>query len=243
VTEQHADGLPDNTLTVDCVGSGGMSFGAFLPSGITLNIEGEANDYFGKGLSGGIVSVAPSRNATYRPEENIVVGNVAFYGATSGCGFVNGLAGQRFGVRNSGATLVVEGVGNNGCEYMTGGTVLVLGEVGLNFAAGMSGGVAYVYDAEHVLEDRCNHEMVYLKWPDREELAMIRALIEEHVRHTQSPLGVKLLYRFEDIAGDFVKVIPREYERVIALTDRYERSGLTHDEAVERAFETMNSGE
>ena len=146
-------------------------------------------------------------------------------------------------MRNSGATLVVEGVGNNGCEYMTGGTVLVLGEVGLNFAAGMSGGVAYVYDAEHTLEERCNHDMVYLKWPDRDELALVRMLIEEHVRRTQSPLGVKLLYRFEDIAGDFVKVIPREYEQMMALTDKLERSGMTHDEAVERAFETMNAGE
>lgn len=242
VTSQHPEGLPDETLAVDCAGSGGMSFGAFLPSGITLSIRGEANDYFGKGLSGGVVSVAPPASATYRPEENIVVGNVAFYGATSGRGFVNGLAGQRFAVRNSGAVLVVEGVGNNGCEYMTGGTVLVLGEVGLNFAAGMSGGVAYVYDAERTLEERCNHDMVYLKWPDRDELAGVRALIEEHARRTGSPLGVKLLYRFEDIAGDFVKVIPCEYEQMMALTEKYERSGLTHDEAVERAFEAMNAG-
>ena len=241
VTERHAEGLPDETLVVDCAGSGGMSFGAFLPAGVTLNIEGEANDYFGKGLSGGIVSVAPSRRATFSPEENIVVGNVAFYGATSGRGFVNGLAGQRFAVRNSGATLVVEGVGNNGCEYMTGGVVLVLGEVGLNFAAGMSGGVAYVFDEKRSLEERCNRDMVYCKWPDRDELAQIRALIEEHVRRTSSPLGVKLLYRFEDIAGDFVKVIPREYEQMMALTAKFERSGLTHDEAVERAFEELQA--
>ncbi len=241
VTEQHAEGLPDETLVVDCAGSGGMSFGAFLPAGVTLNIEGEANDYFGKGLSGGIVSVAPPRTATFSPEENIVVGNVAFYGATSGRGFVNGLAGQRFAVRNSGATLVVEGVGNNGCEYMTGGVVLVLGEVGLNFAAGMSGGVAYVFDAERTLEERCNRDMVYCKWPDRDELAQIRTLIEEHVRRTGSPLGVKLLYRFDDIAGDFVKVIPREYEQMMTLTDKFERSGLTHDEAVERAFEEFQA--
>ena len=237
VTGRHADGLPDETLTVDCTGSGGVSFGAFLPAGITLNIEGEANDFFGKGLSGGIVTVSPSRAATYRPEENIVAGNVAFYGATGGRGFVNGLAGQRFAVRNSGATLVVEGVGNNGCEYMTGGTVLVLGEVGLNFAAGMSGGVAYVYDAERTLAERCNREMVDLKAPDRDELEGIRELIDEHARRTGSPLGVKLLYRFEDIAGDFVKVIPREYEHMMKLTAELEATGLTHDEAVERAFE------
>ncbi len=237
VTGRHAEGLPDETLTIDCTGSGGMSFGAFLPAGITLNIEGETNDFFGKGLSGGIVSVAPYTTATYRPEENIVAGNVAFYGATSGRGFVNGLAGQRFAVRNSGATLVVEGVGNNGCEYMTGGTVLVLGEVGLNFAAGMSGGVAYVYDAEHTLAERCNCDMVDLKAPDREELELVRRLIDEHVQRTGSPLGVKLLYRFGDIATDFVKVIPREYEHMMELTDKLESSGLTHDEAVERAFE------
>ena len=237
VTGRHAEGLPDETLTIDCTGSGGMSFGAFLPAGIALTIEGEANDFLGKGLSGGIVAVAPHRAATFRPEENIVAGNVAFYGATAGRGFVNGLAGQRFAVRNSGATLVVEGVGNNGCEYMTGGTVLVLGEVGLNFAAGMSGGVAYVYDAERTLAERCNRDMVDLKEPDRDELDLVRRLIEEHVRRTGSPLGVKLLYRFGDIAADFVKVIPREYEHMMQLPERLEASGLTHDEAVERAFE------
>ena len=237
VTGRHAEGLPDETLTIDCTGSGGVSFGAFLPAGITLNIRGEANDFLGKGLSGGIVAVAPSQTATYRPEENIVAGNVAFYGATAGWGFVNGLAGQRFAVRNSGATLVVEGVGNNGCEYMTGGTVLILGEVGLNFAAGMSGGVAYVYDAEHTLAERCNRDMVDLKAPDREEIGLIRRLVDEHVRRTGSPLGVKLLYRFSDIAADFVKVIPREYAHMMELTEKLEASGLTHDEAVERAFE------
>ena len=237
VTKRHAEGLPDEALVIDCTGSGGMSFGAFLPSGITLNIEGEANDFLGKGLSGGIVTVTPPASSTYRPEENIVAGNVAFYGATGGKGFVNGLAGQRFAVRNSGATLVVEGVGANGCEYMTGGIVLVLGEVGFNFAAGMSGGVAYVYDAEHTLAERCNRNMVDLKKPDHDELDFIRRLIEEHARRTGSPLGVKLLYRFADIGADFVKVIPLEYERMMELTGKLEASGLTHDEAVERAFE------
>ncbi len=237
VTSRHPEGLPDDTLTVDCAGAGGVSFGAFLPAGVTLNIEGEANDYFGKGLSGGIVTVAPSRRATYRPEENVSVGNVAFYGATGGRGFVNGLAGQRFGVRNSGATLVVEGVGDNGCEYMTGGTVLVLGEVGLNFAAGMSGGVAYVYDTQRTLEERCNREMVELRRPARAELDAIRALVEEHARRTGSPLGAMLLYRFDDVAGDFAKVIPREYERMTGLVAQFEAEGLGHDEAVERAFE------
>ncbi|MDO5117392.1 MAG: glutamate synthase large subunit [Eggerthellaceae bacterium] len=241
VTGRHADGLPDETLTIDCAGSGGMSFGAFLPAGITLNIEGETNDFFGKGLSGGIVSVAPPRTANYRPEENIIAGNVAFYGATGGRGFVNGLAGQRFAVRNSGATLVVEGVGNNGCEYMTGGTVLILGEVGLNFAAGMSGGVAYVYDAEHTLSERCNREMVDIKAPSSDELDLIRKLVDEHVQRTGSPLGIKLLYRFGDIARDFVKVIPREYEAIMTLTAKLEASGLTHNQAVEEAFESRKA--
>ncbi|MBQ6454950.1 MAG: glutamate synthase large subunit [Eggerthellaceae bacterium] len=241
VTGRHADGLPDETLTIDCAGSGGMSFGAFLPAGITLNIEGETNDFFGKGLSGGIVSVAPPRTANYRPEENIIAGNVAFYGATGGRGFVNGLAGQRFAVRNSGATLVVEGVGNNGCEYMTGGTVLILGEVGLNFAAGMSGGVAYVYDAEHTLTERCNREMVDIKAPDNDELDLIRKLVDEHVQRTGSPLGIKLLYRFGDIARDFVKVIPQEYEAIMSLTAKLEASGLTHNQAVEEAFESRKA--
>ena len=237
VTARHADGLPDETLTIDCEGSGGVSFGAFLPSGITLNIRGDANDFFGKGLSGGIVSVAPPQAATYIPEENIVVGNVAFYGATSGRGFVNGLAGQRFAVRNSGATLVVEGVGNNGCEYMTGGTVLVLGEVGVNFAAGMGGGVAFVYDASHTLSERCNKDMVKLAAPDEEDLKLIKTLVEEHTRRTGSPLGVKILYRFQDIKDDFVKVIPREYERMLLLTKEFEAAGFSHTDAVERAFE------
>ena len=228
-------------LTIDCSGSSGVSFGAFLPSGTTLNVEGDANDFFGKGLSGGIVTVAPPRTATFRPEENVIVGNVAFYGATGGSGFVNGLAGQRFAVRNSGATLVVEGVGNNGCEYMTGGVVLVLGEVGLNFAAGMSGGVAYVYDAEHTLEEHCNHEMVDLTEPDRDELELIERLIDEHARRTGSPLGVKLLYQFDDIANRFVKVLPREYAQMMTLTKQLKASGLTHDAAIELAFE-MRSG-
>ena len=240
VTERHPEGLPQGSLEIDCSGSGGMSFGAFLPAGITLSIEGDANDYFGKGLSGGIVSVAPARAATFRPEENLVVGNVAFYGATAGRGFVNGLAGQRFAVRNSGATLVAEGIGDNGCEYMTGGIALILGEVGLNFAAGMSGGVAYVFDEARTLGARCNREMVDIEEPTRDELACVHALIEEHVERTASPLGVMMLYRFEDISQHFRKVIPREYKRVIELTDSFERDGLTHETAVERAFEELN---
>ena len=159
------------------------SFGAFIPKGVTLHVTGDANDYFGKGLSGGIVSVHPSEEATYKYDENTIVGNVAFFGATSGRGFVNGLAGQRFGVRNSGATIVVEGVGNHGCEYMTGG-IAILGEVGLNFAAGMTGGIAYVFDEYGTLADRCNMGSVKFETPTSDELEFIHSLIEEHVDYT-----------------------------------------------------------
>ncbi|MBM6775405.1 glutamate synthase large subunit [Olsenella profusa] len=239
VTKAHPAGLPEGSITVDCDGSGGQSFGAFLPAGITLNIAGDANDYFGKGLSGGVLSVRPPEGATYKFDENVIVGNVAFYGATSGRGFVNGLAGQRFCVRNSGATVVVEGVGNHGCEYMTGGRVLVLGEVGPNFAAGMSGGVAFVYDAFGTLASRCNTELVDLTKPSEAELAEIHDLIEEHVRRTQSPRGIKMLYQFKTIRRHFVKVVPRDYERVLEHVARAEAEGRSHAEALQSAFDAM----
>ena len=239
VTKAHPTGLPEGAITIDCEGSGGQSFGAFLPRGITLNIEGDANDYVGKGLSGGIVSVRPSARATYKFDENMSVGNVAFYGATGGRGFINGLAGQRFGVRNSGATLVVEGVGNHGCEYMTGGTVVVLGEVGLNFAAGMSGGVAYVYDALRTLDARCNHDMVELAKPTDAELEQVRTLIEEHVERTASPRGIKLLYQFDEARRHFVKVIPHEYRRIMERAAAEQAGGISREEAVELAFEAL----
>ena len=242
VTRQHPEGLPEGSITVDCDGSGGQSFGAFLPRGITLNIEGDANDYFGKGLSGGILTVRPPEAATYKFDENVVVGNVAFYGATSGKGFVNGLSGQRFAVRNSGATVVVEGVGNHGCEYMTGGIALILGEVGPNFAAGMSGGVAFVYDKFGTLADNCNLDMVRLCEPSPDEIELIHSLIEEHAERTQSPRGIKLLYQFETLKKLFVKVIPRDYERVINAVAAAEASGKSHEEALQIAFDAMTEG-
>ena len=242
VTRQHPEGLPEGSITVDCDGSGGQSFGAFLPRGITLNIEGDANDYFGKGLSGGVLTVRPPEEATYKFDENVVVGNVAFYGATSGKGFVNGLSGQRFAVRNSGATVVVEGVGNHGCEYMTGGIALILGEVGPNFAAGMSGGVAYVYDKFGTLADNCNLDMVRLCEPSEDEIELIRSLIEEHAERTQSPRGIKLLYQFNTLKKLFVKVIPRDYERVINAVEAAEASGKSHEEALQIAFDAMTEG-
>ena len=239
VTKVHPEGLPSGAITIDCVGSGGQSFGAFLPRGVTLNIEGDANDYVGKGLSGGIIAVRPSKSATYKFDENISVGNVAFYGATSGSGFVNGLAGQRFGVRNSGATLVVEGVGNHGCEYMTGGEVVILGEVGPNFAAGMSGGIAYVYDELHTLESRCNQDMVDLLVPTSVELEHVRQLVEEHVERTQSPRGIRLLYQFKEARHSFVKVIPREYRKIIERASIEQANGVSREEAIELAFEAL----
>ena len=239
VTAAHPDGLPEGLITIDCTGSAGQSFAAFLPRGVELNVEGDANDYFGKGLSGGTVSVRPSEAASYKFDENIIVGNVAFMGATGGRGFVNGRAGQRFCVRNSGATVVVEGVGAHGCEYMTGGCALILGEVGPNFAAGMTGGVAFVYDEYRTLAGRCNLDTVALREPSPAELAQIRELIVAHVRATQSPLGIKMLYRFDAIAAHFVKVVPVEYERVMTIVEDAEREGATREEALETAFEVV----
>ena len=242
VTRDHPEGLPEGAITVDCAGSAGQSFGAFLPAGVTLNVRGDANDYFGKGLSGGVLTVRPAPGTTYKFDENVIVGNVAFYGATSGRGFVNGLAGQRFCVRNSGATVVVEGVGAHGCEYMTGGCVLVLGEVGPNFAAGMSGGVAYVLDELRTLARRCNAELVDLVAPDEDDLALVRSLLEEHARRTGSPRAIRLLYQFESVAGSFVKVLPREYARVLELVRTAEADGATREEALAQAFYAAREG-
>ncbi len=242
VTARHPEGLPDDTVRIRCQGSGGQSFGAFLPAGISLDISGDANDYVGKGLSGGIVSVHPGEGAAYKFNENTAIGNVAFYGATGGRGFVNGLAGQRFAVRNSGATVVAEGVGTCGCEYMTGGVALILGEVGPNFAAGMSGGVAYVYDELGTLESRVNKGLVDVLPCDGDDLERVRALIEEHVERTGSPLGIKLLYRFGPVSGRFRKVLPREYARVTALVDSAIAAGATRAEAEQQAFDAMRMG-
>lgn len=240
ITKMHPEGLPKDSITITCEGSGGQSFGAFVPAGVTLNIKGDANDYFGKGLSGGVLSVAPKAGATYKFAENTAIGNVAFYGATAGYGFINGLAGQRFGVRNSGATLVVEGVGNHGCEYMTGGTALILGEVGQNFAAGMSGGVAYVFDEYKTLDARCNHDMVELLEPTDDELKEIYQLIEEHVRRTQSPRGIKMLYLFEAIKHQFVKVIPTEFHAIMQIVTQHTARGESRQEAELAAFNELH---
>jgi glutamate synthase (ferredoxin) len=241
VTAAFPEGMPAGSIRIDCSGSGGQSFGAFLPAGVEISIEGDANDYFGKGLSGGTLAVRPPQGAPIQFDENMAVGNVAFYGATAGRGYVNGLAGQRFAVRNSGATLVVEGLGNHGCEYMTGGCVLVLGQVGQNFAAGMSGGVAYVFDEFDTLEANTNLDMVHIAVPTPEELMQIRALVNDHVKATNSPRGIKMLYRFEDVKHHFKKVIPTDYERMTLLIAGEEAHGKSHDDALRDAFATLTA--
>ncbi|HWM86071.1 MAG TPA: glutamate synthase-related protein, partial [Kofleriaceae bacterium] len=218
VARQHGSrGLPDDTIRVRLTGSAGQSLGAFLAAGVTLELEGEANDYAGKGLSGGRLIVRPAREATFAPEENVIVGNTCLYGATGGEAFLCGQAGERFAVRNSGARAVVEGVGDHGCEYMTGGVVVVLGPTGRNFAAGMSGGLAYVFEREHTFARRCNLGSVELaSLREESEVWLLYALIEDHVRATGSPLGNRILDNWEMMVAHFVKVLPLDYKRVLA---------------------------
>ena len=210
-------GLPDDTIRVNFTGSAGQSFGAFIPSGITLALEGEANDFVGKGLSGGRLIVRPPRDAAFAAEENVIIGNVALYGATSGEAFVSGIAGERFAVRNSGAHAVVEGVGDHGCEYMTGGRVIVLGRTGRNFAAGMSGGIAYVLDTDGSFALNCNIDMVDLERLDQpDEVALVRELIARHVELTGSAIGQRVLDAWAITQRQFVTVMPRDFKRVKA---------------------------
>jgi glutamate synthase (ferredoxin) len=229
------EGLPEDTVKVGFVGSSGQSFGAFIPKGMTLELEGDANDYIGKGLSGGKIIVYPPKNGSFAPEENVLIGNVAFYGATSGAAFINGMAGERFCVRNSGMTAVVEGVGDHGCEYMTGGKVVILGKTGRNFAAGMSGGIAYVLDFD---EGQCNKSMVIMeKLEDPEERQALKILIEEHVKQTDSPLGKKILGSWTSFCARMTKVIPKDYKRMLENVEQARRAGLSGDEAWMMAFE------
>ena len=209
-------GLPPDTIHVKLNGSAGQSFGAFLCPGITLELEGDSNDYVGKGLSGGKIVVYPPRNSQFIPQENIVIGNVALYGSTKGEAYFNGMAAERFCVRNSGAQAVVEGIGDHGCEYMTGGTVVILGKTGRNFAAGMSGGIAYVYDVDGMFSTRCNHELVDLySVVEEDDIITLRMMIEQHRLNTGSVLAKDILFNFEDILPKFVKVFPRDYKRVL----------------------------
>jgi glutamate synthase domain-containing protein 3 len=218
-------GLPDDTLRIHLNGSAGQSLGAFLAKGITITLEGEANDYVGKGLSGGRIIVYPPAGSGFAPEENIIIGNVALYGATSGEAFFNGVAGERFAVRNSGSTAVVEGVGDHGCEYMTNGLVVVLGSCGRNFAAGMSGGTAYVYDERgDFAEKRCNLESVDLEPViEPQDLELLRGLISRHQTLTQSRRAKWILDNWQDAVSRFVKVFPHEFKRVMGIS-RSERA-------------------
>ncbi len=216
-TEQYGpDGLPDGAITVDFNGTAGQSFGAFLGHGITFNLEGEANDYVGKGLSGGKLVIYPNPESACRADENVLIGNVALYGATRGRLYVNGQAGERFAVRNSGAKAVVEGVGDHGCEYMTGGRVVILGETGKNFAAGMSGGIAYIFEQGFDFAKRCNTELVELEYPEEDDFNFLYMMLEKHHRYTNSIKAIEILSQWDIAKSQFVKVIPTEYKKVMA---------------------------
>ena len=244
ITRLHGEQtLPDNTFTVKCTGCGGQSFGAFIPKGLTLELCGDANDYFGKGLSGGRLALFPPDNAGFKAEENIIVGNVALYGATSGSAFINGIAGERFCVRNSGAVAVCEGVGDHGCEYMTGGRAVVLGKTGKNFAAGMSGGIAYVLDEERDLYTRINKTLVSLETvTEKYDIAELRSLIEQHCEATGSEKGKRILESFEDYLPLFKKIIPHDYSAIKAAVSSFEEKGMTNEQAEIEAFYAVTSG-
>jgi glutamate synthase (NADPH) large chain len=233
------EGLPEDTIRLRFKGSAGQSFGAFLPRGMTLSLEGDANDYVGKGLSGGKIVVYPPRAATFIAAENVIIGNVAFYGATSGEGYISGIAGERFCVRNSGALVVVEGIGDHGCEYMTGGRVVVLGSTGRNFAAGMSGGLAYVLDTSGDFSRRCNTEMVEItSLDDEEEIETVKDMIFRHVEATQSVRATEVLLSWNEWLPKFVRVIPNDYRRVLDAQKQGRHDGMTYEEAVMAAFES-----
>ena len=235
--------LPEDTYTVEAQGGGGQSFGAFIPKGLTIRLEGDANDYFGKGLSGGKLTVRPTAGSTFPPEENIIIGNVALYGATGGEAYINGIAGERFCVRNSGANAVAEGCGDHGCEYMTGGRVVILGATGKNFAAGMSGGIAYVLDEHHELYLRLNKQMVDMEAvTERHDGEELRTLIEHHVRETGSPLGKRVLDHFQEYLPKFKKIIPRDYKRMITTIGQMEEKGMSHEKATMEAFYAVRKG-
>ena len=237
ITRLYPEGLPEDTYTVNCTGSGGQSFGAFIPKGLTLELVGDSNDYFGKGLSGGKLVVYPPKGVTFKAEENIIIGNVALYGATSGKAFICGVAGERFCVRNSGATAVVEGVGDHGCEYMTGGRVVLLGPTGKNFAAGMSGGIAYVLDEKRDLYKRLNKEMVsFEEVTNKYDVLELKEMIKEHVAYTNSERGKEILDNFGEYLPKFKKIMPHDYRRMMNTIVQMEEKGLSSEQAQIEAF-------
>ncbi len=243
ITRLHGSELTDDTFTVKCTGGGGQSFGAFLPRGLTLELEGDANDYLGKGLSGGKIVVYPPKNSVFVPEDNILVGNVALYGATSGTAFLNGVAGERFCVRNSGAAAVVEGVGDHGCEYMTGGRVVVLGPTGRNFAAGMSGGVAFVLDEGRDLYLRLNKALVSMELvTEQHDIAELRGLIQAHADATGSPKARRILEDFDAWLPKFKKILPHDYDRMLRTIAQYEERGMNREQAQVEAFYANTRG-
>ena len=243
ITRLHGSELTDDTFTVKCTGGGGQSFGAFLPRGLTLELEGDANDYLGKGLSGGKIVVYPPKNSAFVPEDNILVGNVALYGATSGTAFLNGAAGERFCVRNSGAAAVVEGVGDHGCEYMTGGRVVVLGPTGRNFAAGMSGGVAYVLDEGRDFYLRLNKALVSMELvTEQHDIAELRGLIQAHADATGSPKAKRILADFDAWLPKFKKILPHDYDRMLRTIAQYEERGMNREQAQVEAFYANTRG-
>ncbi|MFZ4720447.1 MAG: glutamate synthase-related protein, partial [Ilumatobacteraceae bacterium] len=238
ITKRHGGaGLPDGTIDLRFRGSAGQSFGAFVPKGVTMTLEGDANDYVGKGLSGGRVVVRPDRRATFVAEEQIIAGNVIGYGATGGEIFLRGIVGERFCVRNSGATAVVEGVGDHGCEYMTGGRVVVLGPTGRNFGAGMSGGIAYLYDPDDVFAAKLNGEMVRMQGLDDSDREFLRTTIEAHVRHTDSAVGQRILDGFDAEVSAFKRVMPIDYERVLTVMATAEADGLDEEQTLAKVME------
>ena len=237
ITRKYYNTLEDDTFVIHCEGAGGQSFGAFIPKGLTLALEGDSNDYFGKGLSGGKLAVFPPKGSKFKEDENIIIGNVALFGATSGKAFINGVAGERFCVRNSGASVVVEGVGEHGCEYMTGGCAVILGEVGKNFAAGMSGGIAYVLDRENDLYTKLNKALVgFSGVTKKEDVAQLHDLIQEHVAWTDSELGKEILADFEEYLPHFKKIVPHDYAKMLESIAAFRQEGMSQEEAQIEAF-------
>ena len=240
ITKKYYNTLEEDTFTVKCNVSGGQSFGAFIPKGLTLELVGDSNDYFGKGLSGGKLIVYPPKTIQYKAEDNIIVGNVALYGATSGKAYINGIAGERFAVRNSGATAVCEGVGDHGCEYMTGGRVVILGDTGKNFAAGMSGGIAYVLDMNSDLYMKLNKEMVSIEQvSDKYDVLELKTMIKDHVAYTNSEKGKEILDNFGEYLPKFKKIIPHDYKKMMNMIVQMEEKGLSSEQAQIEAFYAM----
>lgn len=242
VTKQFNNTLQDDTYTVHCNGGAGQSFGAFVQKGITLDVHGDANDYFGKGLSGGKLIIQPKNEAKFKPNENVIIGNVALYGATSGEAYIRGMAGERFAVRNSGASAVVEGVGDHGLEYMTGGTVVILGQTGKNLAAGMSGGIAYIYDPNHDLYTRLNKQLVYTyEVSGKADIETLTQLLKNHYKYTNSDVAQKILSNLDQELSSFKKIVPKDYEKITTLIQELKAKGYHDDEASLMAFEQVHA--